>query len=228
MIIFFSRTISPMCYFCIPLKSCFSPVFWSLILVFFCLCFWISFLQVLETARPHHSSEVDHVPTDPQRDSDKSHLLSLASTWYFSEMAYFTGSPVHLFMLVSCSRIWNSVTARASDIHVACELADKFTFHTAIKWKTTAAQDNLNNYDQLWAALLSSSIGLIRTPQCSEKERYPLNVGGWQCSKPAMEDIFSFCSNEKPNGIRCTVKRRWTLQRPHTRGLLRTLVESDS
>ena len=45
MIIFFSRTISPMCYFCIPLKSCFSPVFWSLILVFFVFAFEFLFFR---------------------------------------------------------------------------------------------------------------------------------------------------------------------------------------
>lgn len=221
MIIFFSRTISPMRYFCIPLKSCFSPVFWSLILVFFVVAFEFLFFRF--------SKLLGHAILQKRAMFlliRRGILIKVTCCLlHFSEMAYFTWYPVHLFMLVSCSRIWK--TARASDIHAACELAGKFTFHTAIKWKTTAAQDNLNNYDQLWAALLSSSIGLIRALQCSEKERYPLNVGGWQCSKPAMEDIFSCCSNEKPNGIRCTVKRRWTLQRPHTRGLLRTLVESD-
>lgn len=45
MIIFFSRTISPMRYFCIPLKSCFSPVFWSLILVFFVFAFEFLFFR---------------------------------------------------------------------------------------------------------------------------------------------------------------------------------------
>ena len=45
MIIFFSRTISPMRYFCIPLKSCFSPVFWSLILVFFVSAFEFLFFR---------------------------------------------------------------------------------------------------------------------------------------------------------------------------------------
>lgn len=45
MIIFFSRTISPMRYFCIPLKSCFSPVFWSLILVFFFFAFEFLFFR---------------------------------------------------------------------------------------------------------------------------------------------------------------------------------------
>lgn len=45
MIIFFSRTISPIRYFCIPLKSCFSPVFWSLILVFFVVAFEFLFFR---------------------------------------------------------------------------------------------------------------------------------------------------------------------------------------
>ena len=45
MIIFFSRTISPMRYFCISLKSCFSPVFWSLILVFFVFAFEFLFFR---------------------------------------------------------------------------------------------------------------------------------------------------------------------------------------